>query len=91
MSTALGALRPINAVQLLPGLDVPKRSTDTLPHLYLGTVSTKHSWLRTPHRANGMADDPVDNEGNEPSPLLLIAVGVVPLLGVLGWYFGLLG
>jgi hypothetical protein len=38
-----------------------------------------------------MADDPVDNEGNEPSPLFFIAVGAVPLLGFLGWYFGLLG
>jgi len=32
----------------------------------------------------------MDNEGNEPSPLMLIAFAVVPLLGFLGWYFGLL-
>jgi hypothetical protein len=37
-----------------------------------------------------MADDP-DNKSNEPSPLLLIPVGAAPLLGFLGWYFGLLG
>jgi len=38
-----------------------------------------------------IADDPVDNEGNEPLPLLLIAFGAAPLLGFLGWYFGILG
>lgn len=30
-------------------------------------------------------DDP-SRKGNEPAPLLLIAVGAVPLLGVLGWW-----
>jgi hypothetical protein len=34
----------------------------------------------------------VDNEGNEPSPLiLLIFAAAMPLLGFLGWYFGFLG
>lgn len=29
-----------------------------------------------------------NDEGNEPAPLILIGVALVPLLGVLGWAFG---
>jgi hypothetical protein len=32
-----------------------------------------------------------NDEGNEPAPLILIGVALVPLLGVLGWVFGLFG
>lgn len=32
-----------------------------------------------------------DDEGNEPSPLILAAVAIVPLLAVLGWFLGVLG
>lgn len=35
--------------------------------------------------------DQFPEKGGEPTPLLLIAVAVVPLLGVAGWYFGLFG
>ena len=39
-----------------------------------------------------MAEEkPTERTGNEPSPLLLIAVAVLPLLGVLGWLVGLFG
>lgn len=31
------------------------------------------------------------SDGNEPMPLLLIAVAVIPLLAVGGWFFGLFG
>ena len=31
-------------------------------------------------------DNPPDKTGNEPAPLLLIAVAVVPLLAVAGWF-----
>jgi hypothetical protein len=36
----------------------------------------------------GMADDdePVDPVGNEPSPLLFFAAGIIPLLLVGGWF-----
>jgi hypothetical protein len=34
-----------------------------------------------------MADDkPSDKTGNEPAPLLLAAVAIVPLLAVAGWF-----
>jgi len=34
-----------------------------------------------------MADDePTDKTGNEPAPLLLAAVAIVPLLAVAGWF-----
>jgi hypothetical protein len=36
-------------------------------------------------------EPPSDPSGNEPAPLLLIAVAAVPLLGVLGWMVGLFG
>lgn len=29
---------------------------------------------------------PPDKTGNEPSPLLLMALAVLPLLGVAGWF-----
>jgi hypothetical protein len=32
-----------------------------------------------------------NDEGNEPAPLILIGVALVPLLGALGWVFGLFG
>jgi hypothetical protein len=32
-----------------------------------------------------MANDD-DREGNEPSPLLLLAVGLIPLIGVAAWF-----
>lgn len=32
-----------------------------------------------------------NDEGNEPSPLILTAVAVVPLLAVAGWFMGLFG
>jgi hypothetical protein len=38
-----------------------------------------------------MAEDESDRTGNEPAPLFLIAVGVIPLLAVLGWYLGWFG
>jgi hypothetical protein len=38
-----------------------------------------------------MAEQEPDRTGNEPAPLLLIAVAVIPLLAVLGWYLGLFG
>ena len=31
-------------------------------------------------------DEPVDPVGNEPSPLLFLGIGLLPLLGVVGWY-----
>jgi len=31
-------------------------------------------------------ENPRDKTGNEPAPLLMIAVAVVPLLGVAGWF-----
>jgi hypothetical protein len=31
-------------------------------------------------------ENPPDKTGNEPAPLLLIAIAVVPLLGVAGWF-----
>jgi hypothetical protein len=34
---------------------------------------------------------PTDSGGNEPAPLLLIGVALLPLLGVLGWFLGLFG
>jgi hypothetical protein len=45
--------------------------------LGLGTVSPRHRYrtMSTPR-----------NEGNDPSPLLMIAVAVVPLLGIVGWW-----
>jgi hypothetical protein len=36
-------------------------------------------------------NEPSDPVGNEPSPLLLIAVAVIPLLAILGWFLGLFG
>jgi hypothetical protein len=30
-----------------------------------------------------------NDDGNEPSPILLIAVAVVPLLAIVGWFMGL--
>jgi hypothetical protein len=36
-------------------------------------------------------EQPTDPGGNEPAPLLLIGVAVVPLLGVVGWLLGLFG
>jgi hypothetical protein len=40
----------------------------------------------------GMKDnEPVDPVGNEPSPLLFLAIGLLPLLAVVGWYLGLFG
>jgi hypothetical protein len=40
----------------------------------------------------GMADD-LDSKrtGNEPAPLLLILIAILPLLVVAGWFFGLFG
>uniref|UniRef100_Q07KG2 Uncharacterized protein n=1 Tax=Rhodopseudomonas palustris (strain BisA53) TaxID=316055 RepID=Q07KG2_RHOP5 len=40
-----------------------------------------------------MADDESkpDRTGNEPAPLLLIGVGVIPLLAILGWLLGWFG
>lgn len=32
-----------------------------------------------------------NDEGNEPSPLIMIGVAVVPLLAVAGWFMGLFG
>lgn len=32
------------------------------------------------------ADEPVDPVGNEPSPLLFLGIGLLPLLAVAGWY-----
>jgi hypothetical protein len=32
-----------------------------------------------------MADDD-DREGNEPSPVLLLAAGLIPLVGVVAWF-----
>jgi hypothetical protein len=32
-----------------------------------------------------------NDEGNEPSPLIMIAVAVVPLLVVAGWFMGVFG
>ena len=32
-----------------------------------------------------------NDDGNEPAPLMLIAVALIPLLGVLGWAFGMFG
>jgi hypothetical protein len=43
------------------------------------------------HGLARMADEKPDPVGNEPAPLLLIGVAVFPLLGVLGWLFGLFG
>jgi hypothetical protein len=31
-------------------------------------------------------EDRPDRTGNEPAPVLLIAVGVIPLLALLGWF-----
>jgi hypothetical protein len=31
-------------------------------------------------------DNKPERTGNEPAPLLMIAVGVVPLLAILGWF-----
>jgi len=31
-------------------------------------------------------ENPPDKTGNEPAPLRLIAVAVIPLLGVAGWF-----
>jgi hypothetical protein len=31
-------------------------------------------------------DDLPKRQGNEPSPLLLIGIGVVPLIAVIGWF-----
>lgn len=34
-----------------------------------------------------MTDEkPTDKTGNEPAPLMLIAVAIVPLLAVAGWF-----
>jgi hypothetical protein len=34
-----------------------------------------------------MADEkPIDKTGNEPAPLLLAAIAIVPLLAVAGWF-----
>lgn len=32
-----------------------------------------------------------NDEGNEPAPLILIAVAIVPLLAVAGWFLGVFG
>ena len=32
-----------------------------------------------------------NEEGNEPSPIIMIAVAVFPLLAVVGWFMGLFG
>ncbi len=32
-----------------------------------------------------------NDEGNEPAPLMLIAVAVVPLLAIAGWFLGAFG
>lgn len=32
-----------------------------------------------------------NDEGNEPAPLMLIAVAVVPLLAIAGWFLGVFG
>jgi hypothetical protein len=32
-----------------------------------------------------------NDEGNEPSPIIMIAVALVPLLAVAGWLMGLFG
>ena len=31
-------------------------------------------------------DRPTDKTGNEPAPLLLIAVAIIPLMSVAGWF-----
>jgi hypothetical protein len=36
-------------------------------------------------------EEPGDRQGNEPSPLLLLGVSLLPLFGLLGWYLGLFG
>jgi hypothetical protein len=36
-------------------------------------------------------DSRSDRTGNEPAPLLMIAVAVIPLLAILGWLLGLFG
>jgi hypothetical protein len=33
-----------------------------------------------------MADERSDREGNEPSPLLLFGVALIPVLAILGWF-----
>jgi hypothetical protein len=32
-----------------------------------------------------------NEEGNEPSPIIMIAVAIVPLLAVVGWFMGVFG
>jgi hypothetical protein len=32
-----------------------------------------------------------NDEGNEPTPLVLIAIAILPLLAVAGWLLGLFG
>lgn len=32
-----------------------------------------------------------NDEGNEPAPLMLIAVAVMPLLAIAGWFLGVFG
>jgi hypothetical protein len=32
------------------------------------------------------SDRPTDETGNEPAPLLLIAVAIIPLTAVAGWF-----
>jgi hypothetical protein len=31
-------------------------------------------------------ENPPEKTGNEPAPLLLIAVAVIPILGIAGWF-----
>ncbi|WP_013503762.1 MULTISPECIES: hypothetical protein [Rhodopseudomonas] len=40
-----------------------------------------------------MNDDKLDAKrtGNEPAPLLLLAVALVPLIGIVAWLLGLFG
>lgn len=39
-----------------------------------------------PHEDEYPQENPPDKTGNEPAPLLLIAVAVISLLGVAGWF-----
>ena len=46
-------------------------------------IGTRNTW----RALCSMPDDkPTDKTGNEPAPLLLVAVAIVPLLAVAGWF-----
>ncbi|MGO3930223.1 hypothetical protein NP284_18145 [Rhodopseudomonas pseudopalustris] len=57
-------------------------------------VSTLSGTDRSRMPIRGMNDDKIDSatrKGNEPAPLLLIAIAVVPLLGIVAWLLGVFG